>query len=77
MTSRRYTFPADLFQGDAEYYEVGSEMRGAIWGMFSRLRDQGYNTPAEIRDVFEALFADACVCHGWSLNADGRWWRPA
>lgn len=57
---------------DVEVEWVGRDMRDAIFGLF---KSQDYNSPAEIRGVFEALFADLCVAFGWYADADGNWWR--
>ena len=59
---------------DAEIESVGSTMRDAIWGL---LAGDLYNTPDEVREVFEALLGEVAVARGWTERIDGSWfWTP-
>lgn len=58
---------------DVETESVGSAMRAAIWDLFEA---DIYNTPEEVREVFEALFDDIAVAHGYVQRCDGTWFMP-
>lgn len=55
---------------DVEVESVGEAMRAAIWDLFEA---DIYNTPEEIREVFDALLDDIAVAHGYVQRADGTW----
>lgn len=58
---------------DVEVESVGAAMRAAIWDLFE---SDIYNDPLDILYVFDSLFIDIAVEHGWWQDADGRWYQP-
>ena len=60
---------------DREIEFVGEKMRDAICALLRNEHDRDYDNPADVRRVFEAIYADLCVSFGWYEDADGRWWR--
>lgn len=58
---------------DLETECVGEAMRAAIWDLFE---SETYCHPDDIRRVFEELFVDIAIEHGWWQDADGVWFSP-
>lgn len=56
---------------DPEIADYGEGIQEAIRDLFQ----SDVDTPGEIREIFEVIFASECVRHGYYQDADGAWHR--
>lgn len=58
---------------DVEDESIGEDLRSAIWDLFE---GDICNEPCEIMRMFDSLFTDIAIAHGWFRDPDGGWYMP-